>query len=109
MLLLFTAEDSDLSQCPEHRSCVRSVCEWNLQLKDGKNLKTLRTEERQLAECRNLGRTAPTTTSRRCLMQLDSEEWGKCEDVVIGKQEGILGSKKKGGGIRINFSNESLE
>ena len=30
-------------------------------------------------------------------MQLDSEEWGKCEDVVIGKQEGILGYKKRGG------------
>ena len=42
-------------------------------------------------------------------MQLDSEEWGKCEDVVIGKQEGILGYKNKGGGIRINLSNESLE
>lgn len=29
-------------------------------------------------------------------MQLDSEEWGKGEDVVIGKQEGILGYKKRG-------------
>lgn len=29
-------------------------------------------------------------------MHLDSEEGGKCEDVVIGKQEGILGYKKRG-------------
>lgn len=29
-------------------------------------------------------------------MQPDSEEWGKCEDVVIGKQEGILGYTKRG-------------
>ena len=30
-------------------------------------------------------------------MQLDAEEWGKCEDVVRGKHEGKLGYKKKGG------------